>query len=72
MSTVLGKESLQENSVSKKNSRILVQFYWTPYQMRWYVARKAEIEEKPSKLKNKPRVEQTIVKFSGDQIYSLL
>ena len=68
----LGEGSIQENSVSKKNSGILDQFYWTPYQRRWYVARKAEIDEIPSKLKNKPRVGQTIVKFLGDQTYSLV
>ena len=74
-STLLGGGSLQENSFSKKNSGILpdsVQFYWTPYQRRWYVARKAEIDEIPSKLKDKPRVGQTIVKFLGDQTYSLV
>ena len=69
----MGEGSLQENSVSKNSKNNSdVQFYWTPYQRRWYVTRKAEIEEIPSKLKNKPRVGQTIVKFLGDQTYSLV
>ena len=69
-----GGGSLQEKSGFKKNSGILpeLQFYWTPYQRRWYVARKAEIDEIPSELKNKPRVGQTIVKFLSDQTYSLV
>ena len=62
----MGEGSLQENS------GILVQFYWAPYQRRWYAARKAEIEEIPSKLKNQPRVGQTVVKFLGDKTYSLV
>ena len=72
--TLLGEGSLQENSVFKnsKNPEIPAQFYWTPYQRRWYVARKAEIKEIPSKLENKPRVGQTVVRFLGDKTYSLV
>ena len=72
--TLLGEGSLQENSVFKnsKNPEIPAQFYWTPYQRRWYVAKKAEIKEIPSKLENKPHVGQTVVRFLCDKTFSLV
>ena len=56
MSTLKGGGSC-EDTESPQNP----QFYWAPFQRHWYVARKAEKDEIPSKLENKLRDGQTIV-----------